>query len=456
MASLDDVQLMEQIQKWKEPMIESLKEILRIPSILDESSQHPPFGSSIDEALRKILALCDHLGFRTYYDPEGYYGYAEVGVGTELIGVLSHLDVVPAGDLNTWDQHPFDPQIVDGKLYGRGTQDDKGPTMAALFAVKALMETGVDLPKRVRFIFGTDEENHWRCMKKYVQKEEVPIFGFTPDSKFPLIYAEKGLLQVQLQASNTTTLTLEGGTALNSVPDRIVYRGDRQEALVSYLEKLGYDYQVHATGVEVLGKASHAQFTERGINAISRLAIALHDIGIGSRAIQFIAHEIKEDPHATGLFGPVEDAVSGKLNCNIGKIKITEKHEELLIDIRIPVTVDKQEILDKLSQKAQLYGLTLKEREWMPSIYVPKDHVLVRTLMQVYQEVTGDCVSKPIASGGATYARAMKNCVAFGAIFPHREKMAHQSNEYIEVEDLTLSMEIYAKAIYRLTRTTNS
>ena len=450
---MDEVQkLEEQLKRLEEPMIEALQAILRIPSVIEEEVPGCPFGRPIDQVLKKTLELCETLGFRTYYDPEGYYGYAEIGEGVEMIGILGHLDVVPSGHPEAWIYPPFDSVIQDGKLYGRGSQDDKGPTIASLFAAKALIDAQIELPKRVRFIFGTDEETHWRCMKKYVENEEMPSLGFTPDSKFPLIYAEKELLQVHLEARNETPLRLEGGTSVNTVPDRMVYEGERQADLTEKLNELGFDYQSREHGVEVLGKAVHAQFTEQGINAICRLSIALHEIGIDSKVIQFIAEKVKEDPHATSIFGPCEDAISGKLNFNIGKMSITKEKERLFLDLRLPVTVNKQRILEQLSEAVQPYGLTLVQEGGLPAIYLSKDHVLIRTLMGVYQEVTGDFESQPISSGGATYARAINNCVAFGAIFPHREKLAHQPNESIELKDLFLAMEIYAKAIYRLTR----
>ncbi len=135
-------------------------------------------------------------GFAIYKDHKGYYGYAEIGDGEQMIGVLGHLDVVPTGELSAWDSAPFEPEIRDGKLYGRGgTQDDKGPTLAAIFAVKALIDSGIKLNKRIRFIFGTDEETLWRCIDRYLEKEEVPQCGFTPDAAFPLIHAEKMLIQ---------------------------------------------------------------------------------------------------------------------------------------------------------------------------------------------------------------------------------------------------------------------
>lgn len=434
----------------RDDLVFSIKELVHIPSVIDEASSRYPFGKNIDACLRKALEICEGLGFRTYYDPDGYYGYAEIGQGEELVGILGHLDVVPTGGLDVWKHDPFEPVIEDGKLYGRGTQDDKGPVLAALYAAKALTNLGVSFNKRLRFIFGTDEESLWRDMKKYMEKEEKPTMGFTPDSTFPIIYAEKGLLQLILEGPNETSLFLEGGSAFNSVPDHIIYTGDKQEELKAKLTELGYGHEMTESGIKVLGISVHSQAAEKGVNAITRLAMALKRIGITSKAIEFINGEIQSDPFAEKIFGVCEDEVSGKLKFNIGKISIKEK-ETLSIDIRIPVTAEKEEIVDKISKAAGKYGLTYREYDWMKSIHIPKDHFLIRTLMEVYQEVTKDMISEPIASGGATYARAIDNCVAFGAMLPGRIKTEHQPNEHIVLEDLYIALEIYAKAIYKLT-----
>lgn len=446
---LDSNILIKKLELLKPDLINSIKELVSIPSVIDEASPQHPFGENIGKALKKTLQTCESLGFRTYCDPEGYYGYAEIGQGQELVGILGHLDVVPPGSLELWTHDPFNPIIEDGKLYGRGTQDDKGPTLTALFAAKALMDLGITFNKRLRFIFGTDEESLWRDMKKYMEKEEKPTLGFTPDSTFPLIYAEKGLLQLILEGKNETGLVLEGGNAFNSVPDSCIYNGNNQEKLKETLNSLGYEFETTETSVKVLGRAAHAQAAEKGINAINRLAIALKNIGINSKVIDFIVEEIGEDPFATKIFGDCQDKASGKLKFNVGKLSIRET-ETLSIDVRIPVTVDKNEIVAKISEAAQGYGLTYKEYDWLKSIYIPKDHFLVKTLIEVYQEVTKDTTSQPIASGGATYARAIDNCVAFGAIFPGRAKTEHQPNEHIVLEDLFTAFEIYAKAIYKL------
>nr|WP_249745572.1 M20 family metallopeptidase [Mesobacillus boroniphilus] len=445
-------ELIPELRKLESQFHNALMNSVRIPSVIQENEGQYPFGAQIDLALKNILELCEHLGFKTYYDPKGYYGYAEIGEGEEMIGVLGHLDVVPAGKLDEWRTPPFEPVIQDEKIYGRGTQDDKGPTIASIFAVKALMNLGIPFHKRVRLIFGTDEETLWRCMNRYCELEEIPSMGFTPDSTFPLVYAEKGLLQLHLEGKNDTSLRLTAGNAFNAVPDHASYRGENRAELKAALKELDFAYEADSETVTVNGKSVHAQVTEKGINAINRLLIALKSIGYTSKTIEFVSEVVNEDPFGKRIFGECEDEESGKLKFNVGKIEMNEEIERLSIDIRIPVKSDKEEIVHLLSEKAREYGLEYKEFDYLRSIYIPKDHFLIETLMNEYQEVTKDTVSQPISSGGATYARAMNNTVAFGAVFPHQSKTEHQPNEYIELEAIFTAMIIYAKAIYRLTR----
>jgi succinyl-diaminopimelate desuccinylase len=429
----------------------ALIELVRIPSVCNEGDGRCPFGAAVDQALRKALQIASDLGFRTHYGDGGYYGYAEVGEGAEMVGVLGHLDVVPPGNLEDWERDPFDPAEADGMLYGRGTQDDKGPLLAALFAVKALLDAGVKFNKRVRFIFGTDEETLWRCINRYKEKEDLPGMGFSPDARFPLIFAEKGLLQLHLEGANQSGPRIVGGSAFNAVPDTMLYEGERQDELARKLDELGFAYTRKENGIEIRGKAAHAMIPEEGINAIARLCIALRAIGIASKAIDFIAQEIGEDPNATRIFGACADEPSGKLKFNVGMIELGDV-EQLSIDCRIPVTVAKADVVAKLSAAAVRYGLVYKEFDWLAPIYLPQDHFMIETLMRVYREVSGDEVSQPIASGGATYARAMENCVAFGPLFPGEILTEHQPNERADLKNLYRAMTIYAHALHELTR----
>ena len=438
------------LEAQQEPLKKALIELVRIPSVCEEGGGFP-FGEAIDQALHKALQVAGELGFRTQYGDGGYYGFAEIGQGEEMLGILGHLDVVPPGKLGDWENRPFDPVEKDGKLYGRGTQDDKGPLLASLFAVKALMDAGVTFPKRVRFIFGTDEETLWRCIKRYNEKEEMPGFGFSPDSRFPVTYAEKGLLQLRLEAPNESGIRLTGGSAFNAVPDAILYEGERQEDLADMLDRLGFEYELFEDGIEVKGRAAHAMIPEEGINAIARLCIALNAIGIQSKAVNFVAQEIGQDPFATRIFGDCADEPSGKLKFNVGKIDLG-KTEQLFIDTRLPVTASKEEIVKTLTAAAGQYGLEYKEFDWLGSIYLPLDHFMVTTLMDVYRRYSGDTATLPQSSGGATYARAIPNCVAFGALTVDEPLTEHQPNERVVLANLYKAMEIYAHAVYDLTR----
>lgn len=438
------------IKELKGEMIDSIIEMVKIPSVKEEGTKEYPYGKNIDDALRKALSICEELGFNTYYGEGGYYGYAEVGEGEEMLGILGHLDVVPAGERANWNYEPFNGEIDNGKLYGRGTQDDKGPTFAAIYAVKALMDTGVKFNKRIRFIFGTDEENLWGGINKYMENEEVPTFGFAPDAEFPMIHAEKGLLQLKLLGEGTD-ISLEGGNAFNAVPDKIEYNGKDIDKLKEELDKLDFEYEEKDGSVFVLGKGAHASQPHNGINAIERLCIALSNIGYESEAIKFIAEIVGEDYNAKNIFGNCEDEPSGKITFNIGKINLNKDKQIVSIDIRIPVTKDKEKVVEDLKAKAQEYNLEYEEFDYLNSLYVPLDHTLIKTLRKVYEEETG-LDSTPLVIGGATYARSMDNCVAFGAVFPGQEKVEHQANEYIEVDKLIEVTQLYARAIYELTR----
>lgn len=440
----------QRVDFYKDKIVNSVVECIQIPSVISEEDINFTFGEEIEKSLVEALNLCKELGFtKIYKDPEGYYGYAEIGQGEELIGVLGHLDVVPEGDANEWTYPPFSGQISNNKIYGRGAQDDKGPTIASLYAIKSLMDLGVEFNKRVRVIFGTDEENLWRCINKYTEKEEMPNYGFTPDSVFPLINAEKGLLQVKLISKENTNFNFNLGNALNSVPDKAFYNGEKLEELKIELQKLDFKYEKVNDGINVIGFAMHSQSCDKTINAISRLCIALNNIGISCDTIKFIAEVIGEDANANNIINNCQDAVSGKLTFNIGKLQIDKKSQTIGIDIRYPVTLEKEILVNALTKKANEYNLEFNEYDFLKAIYVPEDNFLVKSLMKVYQEETND-LTKPLSSGGATYARALDNCVAFGPTFSMSKKTAHQADEHIDIDELIKATKIYALSIYEL------
>lgn len=432
----------------KDEFLISLKTLISYPSVLNEGENGTPFGQAIQDVLEKTLEICRDIGFTTYLDPKGYYGYAEIDQGAELLAILCHLDVVPSGDEADWQTPPFEATIKDGWVFGRGVQDDKGPSLAALYAVKSLLDQGIQFKKRVRFIFGTDEETLWRCMARYNTIEEQASMGFAPDSSFPLTYAEKGLLQVKLHGPGSDQLELEVGGAFNVVPDKANYQGPLYEQVCNGLKEAGYDYQSTEQTVTVLGVPKHAKDASQGINAVIRLATILAPLQ-EHPALSFLATQAGQDGTGRQIFGDIADEPSGHLSFNVAGLMINHERSEIRIDIRTPVLADKEELVELLTRCAQNYQLRYEEFDYLAPLYVAKDSKLVSTLMQIYQEKTGDN-SPAISSGGATFARTMPNCVAFGALFPGAKQTEHQANECAVLEDLYRAMDIYAEAVYRL------
>ena len=386
--------------------------------------------------------------FGTYEDPDGYYGYAEVGSGDEIFGVICHLDTVPAGDLGKWKHDPFKGTVINDAVYGRGSQDDKGPGIAALYAVKALMDQGYHFNQRIRFIYGTDEEILWRGIAEYNKKEAPIDSGISPDAEFPLIYAEKGLQQSYLVGPGTDQLKLNLKNAFNAVPDSAVYDGPKQDEVKAALDKHGFEYTSDDNSITVIGKSVHAMMAPEGTNAVLRLAIALDDV-FDFKPLDFIGKLFKEDATGSNVLGDVRDE-SGQLTFNISSLEINENETRMQIDLRIPVTVDRDNLLTKLSKQVAAYDLKYVHFDYLAPLYVPKDSKLVQTLMEVYKEQTGDVDAEPQISGGATFARTMNNCVAFGGMLPTTPDYMHQANEQWPLPDMYKAMEIYAQAIKKL------
>ena len=430
-------------------MIESIKAAVRINSVMDEdtATESMPFGKGVDESLRKTLEIAESLGFKTVYK-DGYYGYAEVGEGEELIGILGHIDVVPIGDESKWKFPPFSATEEDGYIYGRGTQDDKGPTIAAMYAVKALLDAGVKFEKRVRFIIGGDEENLWRCIAKYTENgEEIPSMGFTPDSSFPVTNAEKSLVQFYLRGKGSKDLSLNISGALNAVPGVANYTGKLADKLSEKLDELKFDYEKDGESITVIGKRVHAASADKGVNAIERLCKALYEIGVEDDVVRFVA-ELSDSVGSKILPNCVDD-VSGTLTLNLGELIINEKESKIGFDSRVPVKFTIEDLEDAVKEKAANYGLEFEEFDRLKSLYVPADSELIKTLVSVYEQETG-LEGTPKSSGGATYAKALDNCVAFGAMFPFDEKTEHQENERVNIKNMIKATEIYALAVYRL------
>ena len=335
-------------------------------------------------------------------------------------------------------QHDPQGELTDGRLYGRGAADDKGPTLAALFAMKELQDSGAPLGRRVRLIFGQCEETgDWADMKYYLEHEEKPVFGFTPDADFPAIYGEKGILEyrISLPLEGSGLISVEGGEASNVVPDW---------ARCTYLDAAGEQRTIVTSG-----KSAHASTPEKGDNAIDKLMAALVSAGVESPLADFYAKRLMGDYHGGKLGCPLCDEESGRLTVNAGLLRTEGDTVTLTLDIRNPVTHTSAEVDAAIDAACREYGFTWKNTDNLPGVYMDRDGEVIRALVDVYRSVTGD-MSEPTVIGGGTYARAMPGIVAYGPMRPGRECTEHQRDEYVLVEDLLGAKEIYRRAIERL------
>lgn len=427
---------------YKAEMIAAISRLVEIPSVFAESSEYP-FGAAVDHCLDVALAMMAGLGFRTFKAPDGMYGYAEIGEG-ELFGVLCHLDVVQARREDGWEHDPFRPMVQGDWLCGRGTQDDKGPSVAAIYALKSLLDEGHKLNKRVRFIFGIDEETMWDSIHAYCDREERPVSGFVPDSTFPLTYAEKGLLQLQIRSDKGFALPCRGGDSMNAVSAHAECPHDPAVELA--LRELEFAFHMDGDTVCVEGLTAHAKNPWKGVNANLHLLRALRQAGYEHDAITFACDMLDEKFRFEGFSQEDLSDFSGPVTVNLGKFSLDEQGAVLGIDLRLPVTCEKETILALVREKAAACHMTVEEFDWQRPIHVPLDSPLVSKLLQAYREVTGDAKTEPYISAGATFARAFDNCVAFGANMPHSPTSEHQPNERISIIKLMQATEVYRRA----------
>lgn len=404
-----------------------LCDLLRCPSVESEAEENMPFGRGVNDCLLKALRLMNTLGFSTK-NCEGYCGYGEVGEG-ELFGILCHLDVVPEGE--GWSVPPYGGQTVDGKLFGRGTLDDKGPFVACLYAAAKLLETKKPT-KRLRFILGCDEESGWKCMEKYLATEEIPASGFSPDADFPVINCEKGIVYHTLTLPLPEGVEITAGLRPNMVPDKAEATVPAEKSsLLPYGKKDGDKIRISA-----FGKAAHGSHPEKGENALVKL---LSILGAEYNELKTLADIFGcSDGSTVGL--NLSDDKSGDLSWNLGTARTDNGNFIMELDIRYPVSFNRDFVTDKLKK----LPCEVEQGFYHDPLYVPEDNPLVKKLIAAYDKVTGEH-ARPISIGGGTYARALPLGVAFGPCFG--DAPIHEVDEYISLEHFRTLIDIYTEAI---------
>ena len=441
-------------KNYEKPLLKSLREFVAIDSVYDEKtvSKENPFGKGVSGALQYIEQLAKKDGFKvTNYDNK----VIEIieGEGKKNITIMAHADVVPVG--SGWDQDPFEVVEKKGVLYGRGVADDKGPLLSSYYALKMLKDNRLLIDNyHVRLLVGGNEERGSLCMEHYfgTLKKYQPDLGFSPDADFPLIYAEKGIINFSVKKTLDLkgVVSIKGGVASNSVIEKCEVVLKNQPHFEDYLKenniKCDIEKDKDLLKVTFFGKAAHGSIPQEGINAGM--------IAINSLAFYFDSKELNQlsrlynDLYGKGINAYNESPDLGKNSMNVGIINYENNEFMMVVNFRYVDGVDKKQLLKNITDINKPFKVEVMGEGRL--LFYPKDSILVATLLSAYQEETGDKQSKPLAIGGGTYAKEVENCIAFGLTFPGENPKMHAVGENIKVSDLVAGIAIYARAIIEL------
>lgn len=443
----------ELILSYQQEMVETLQKWIRIPSVKGEAVPGAPFGVENRKALDTAMADCEKMGFATQII-DGYAGHADLGEGDDYdaLAILAHLDVVPVGD--GWTVDPFGGEVKDGKIYGRGTSDDKGPAISALYAMKAVKDAGIPLKRKVRLILGCDEECGSQDMAYYKAHATMPRSGFSPDAEYPVINIEKGgcHLMIKGRQDGLKVLEMNVGERPNVVPGLATALVEGDEALVKKINDTQWDWPVEAkmengaVRIDTVGINGHAAMPEHGRNAIGQMMLVLKALG-AKGVVETLANKIGMTCYAENLGIAMEDKISGKLTCSMDMVRTEGEYISAVMDIRYPVLFNLEPAFTLM--KTAMPDCEVVNLHSRPPHFVSEDTPLVKELLEAYHEVTG-FEKKTIAIGGGTYAQSMEEGVAFGAQFPGEVEMAHQADEFLTLHSMFESTRIIARAIVRL------
>lgn len=436
------------LRESKDNMLEELMRFVSINSVYDEKSvtKEHPFGAGVADALEYVARLGEKNGFKVDRC-DGYCTELTIGEGDKMIGIFAHADVVPP--TGVWTQGPFSPFIENEKIYGRGTSDDKGPFMAAFYAVLALKKFDLIKNYKIRLVVGGDEERGSKCLDYYFKtlKKPDPTYGFTPDADFPLIYGEKGIVDFfpELKIDLPHVISISGGAATNAVCDKVKIELDDATEVEEYLTKNCIAHKTEGNIVRIFGKSAHGSTPERGVNAALKAFDVLGHVYHNDKLLEL--YNKLSDTRGKSFNGYASTKLMGETTYCVGLVSYEKGLLKFSVNFRYPETVKCVEYKDNFDAE---FGTKSKMGTESPYLLFDPKSKLVKTLMKAYRKESYDLFHDPMTIGGGTYAKHCKNTVAFGALFPGRDYVMHQPNEYMPVVDIMKSAFIYAKAIYLL------
>ena len=456
------------VEAHRQEMLEDICTLCRINSEKMPYKEGMPYGEGAFTALAEALSMAENYGFSiTNYD--NYVGTVDLNEKESQLDILAHLDVVPARD--GWKEtEPFEPVVKGDKLFGRGTADDKGPAVAALYAMRAVKELGIPLKKNARLILGTDEECGSSDIAHYYAIEKEAPMTFSPDGSYPVVNTEKGGLNGHFTASFAPSdalpklVSVEAGIKVNVVPGkaRATVQGIDVEVMEKAAEEVSgetgirfeFDVEEDAATITAIGAGAHASKPEEGNNALTGLLVLIQrlpfapceQISAIGRLLELIPHG---DTSGKALGIAMSDELSGDLTLAFSLLTISDRELDGTFDSRCPVCATKENVLEVAKAKMAEKGFTLLNDSMKPPHHVDGDSEFIRTLLRTYEEYTGR-TGECIAIGGGTYVHELKNGVAFGAAMPETDNRMHGADEFAVIEELIVSAKMFAQVIVDL------
>lgn len=447
-------------------VLKSIIEIIRIKTVKADRVGDAPYGEELKKGLNKVLEIAQGLGFKVK-NLDNYIGYAEYGEGEEYIAILGHIDVVPEGDEASWSVPPYEGCVVNNQLTARGATDNKAPIISALYSLKAVVDTNPEFNKRVRIIFGTNEESGDEDIKYYLAREKEPKYAFTPDGRFPVIFSEKGIytfsFRKKIHWQDSKIVEIKAGTRSNIVPEKCIakVRNISKETVETVLKKMRsltkaeytVNYEGDTTEIICTGVSAHASSPHKGVNALLgmykflNLIIGKEDAAKGF--ISFISGYIGESSDGEKLGIKTVNEEVGNLTISAGITNILNDELFVKFNIRYPASIDEKTLDLRLKTAGEKGGIVFFKENHNAPLYFEKTHPLVKELQEIYVNVT-ERDEEPAALGGGTYAKLMPNTVAFGPNFKEYNGKPHSFDECMDLDMLKQGMEIYARAILKL------
>ncbi|MDR2569919.1 MAG: Sapep family Mn(2+)-dependent dipeptidase [Oscillospiraceae bacterium] len=448
-------------------MISDLGKLIAINSVKSKSEDGAPHGIESRAVLTLAQSMLEERGFEVSVF-EDMMITTQYGNKSPLMGILAHLDIVACGE--GWDTDPLKMTEKDGVLYGRGVMDNKGPAIAAMYALYCAREICPQLSHGVQLLLGSCEETGMDDILGYVKKNTPPPNVFTPDAAFPLVNIEKGRFMPVFGAKweKDTALprivSIMGGRTPNVVPNHaeaVIEGISIKEAEVfcrEYSDKTDVTISVKPDSnnddvliVTAEGIASHASLPERGNNAQTALINMLTAMPFAmSKGFEYLCTLNRLFPHGdyhgTAFGIDMSDEITGRITVNFGVLRYSELEFSANFDSRTPECADEVDLLSMTRETLEREGINITYHEIAGCHHTPENSDFVQKLLRIYEDYTGQ-PGKCMSMGGLTYVHDIQGGVAFGCTMPNDDNKVHGANEFIAIDQLILSAKMFTQAI---------